>query len=90
MLQEANFNINKYPAIPRFKEKTTYDQQLHALTIFPYSNVQRATNFFKLILNFSLKDVAFNKKKALPFFIAMELLTNQKCVATISSKNVIL
>jgi len=87
---EKNFNLNKYPAISRFKEKVIYDQQLHAVTIFPYNNIYRTTNFFKLILNFSLKDVGFNKKKALPFFLAMELLTNQKCVATISSKNVIL
>ncbi len=90
MAFEKNFNINTYPAIARFKEKAIYDQQLHALTMFPYNNTSRTTNFFKLILNFSLKDVAFSKKKALPFFIAMELLTNQKCVATISSKNVIL
>lgn len=87
---EKNFNLNNYPAISRFKEKVIYDQQLHAVTIFPYNNIYRTTNFFKLILNFSLKDVGFNKKKALPFFLAMELLTNQKCVATISSKNVIL
>jgi hypothetical protein len=44
---------------------------------------------FKAVLNFSLKDVGFNKKKALIFFLAVELLTNQKCIATLSSKNVL-
>lgn len=81
--------INKYPTLLRFKEKAIYDQQLHAITIFPYSNINITSKFFKLILNFSLKDVTFNKKKALPFFLAMELLTNQKCVATLSSKNIL-
>jgi hypothetical protein len=64
MTLEKNFNINTYPGISRFKEKAVYDQQLHALTIFPYNNTYRSTDFFKLILNFSLKDVGFNKKKA--------------------------
>ena len=39
--------------------------------------------------NFSLKEVEFNKKKALPFFLVLELLTKQKCVATLSTRNLI-
>jgi len=73
----------------RFKEKQLYTQQLHGVTIFPYANLHLQADIFKTILNFSLKEVDFNKKKALPFFLAMELLTNQKCVATLSSKNIL-
>ena len=35
------------------------------------------------------KNIDFNKKRALPFFFALELLTKQKCVATLSSKNIL-
>ena len=80
--------ISNYPNLIRFKEKNNYEQELHSLSIFPYNNTNIKNNFLKFILNFSLKDVSFNKKKALPFFLAMELLTNQKCVATLSSKNI--
>lgn len=84
-----NFKLVKYPTLSRFKEKAVYDQSLAALTIFPYNNIHLFPLFFKLIINFSLKDLGFNKKKAIPFFLAMELLTNQKCVATLSSKNIL-
>lgn len=83
------FKLVKYPTLNRFKEKSVYDQQLAALTIFPYNNIHLFPLFFKLIINFSLKDLGFNKKKAVPFFLAIELLTNQKCVATLSSKNIL-
>lgn len=75
--------------LSRFKEEQKYNQQLHALTIFPYNNIHGQGDFYKTVLNFSLKEVDFNKKKALPFFLAMELITNQKCVATLSSKNIL-
>lgn len=83
------FKLVKYPTVSRFKEKDVYDQSLAALTIFPYNNKHLFPVFCKLIINFSLKDLAFNKKKAIPFFLALELLTNQKCVATLSSKNIL-
>lgn len=86
--QDINIIINNYPNLLRFKEKNIYEDQLHSLSIFPYNNTNIKSNFLKIILNFSLKDIAFNKKKALPFFLAMEFLTNQKCVATLSSKNI--
>jgi ribosomal protein L5 len=73
----------------RFYEKQYHIDSLNNVTIFPYINLHQKANFYKLILNFSLKDLDFNKKKALPFFLAMELLTNQKCIATLSSKNVL-
>lgn len=84
-MNRENFSYN----LLRFKENTKYTQPLHGVTIFPYENIHTTTNLTKIILNLSLKEVDFNKKKALPFFLAMELLTNQKCVATLSSKNVL-
>lgn len=84
MIKE-NFTYN----LLRFKENSIYNQKLHAITIFPYENIHTAGTLTKMILNLSLKEVDFNKKRALPFFLAMELLTNQKCIATLSSKNII-
>ncbi len=77
------YNLN------RFVEKKNHIDFLNNITIFPYNNIHKKAEIHKIILNFSLKDIDFNKKKALPFFLAMELLTNQKCIATLSSKNIL-
>ncbi len=74
----------------RFKENKQFNQKLHAVTLFPYNNIHVEGKFYKIILNFTFKDLDFNKKKVLPFFLAMELLTNQKCIATLSSKNILI
>ncbi len=85
-----NVNIKKQVNLLRFKEHKSYNQKLHAITLFPYSNIHKEGKFYKLILNFTFKDLEFNKKKVLPFFLAIELLTNQKCIATLSSKNILI
>lgn len=86
---EKNKKLIKNPILARFKEHQDYNQNLHALTMFPYTNVHMEPQFFNATLNINFKGIDFNKKRALPFFLAMELLTNQKCVATLSSKNVL-
>jgi ribosomal protein L5 len=86
---EKEQNLNKYMTINKFQEDQEYQRDLLGITMFPSINVMNRLTCFKGILNFSLKDVGFNKKKALVFFLAIELLTNQKCIATLSSKNVL-
>lgn len=86
---EKEQNLNKYIIINKFQEDQEYQRDLLSITMFPSSNVMNKVKFFKGTLNFSLKEVGFNKKKALVFFLAIELLTNQKCIATLSSKNVL-
>ncbi len=81
--------IKRYSNLIRFEEDRIYQKNLLSSTMFPYLHLHTQVKFFKGTLNFSLKDVEFNKKKALVFFLALELLTNQKCVATLSSKNVL-
>ena len=73
----------------RFKEHTMYNESLHSISLFPYANTMMRSKIFRIILNFSFYNISFNKKKALPFFLALELLTNQKCIATLSSKNIL-
>jgi len=85
---KINKNINKQIQLNRFKEYYIYSQALQLVTIFPYINIMNKGNFYSAILNFSFKDINFSKKRVLPFFLALELLTNQKCVATLSTKDV--
>jgi len=81
-------NLNKQVVLNRFKEYYIYSQALQLATIFPYMNIMNKGNFYCAILNFSFKDIGFSKKQVLPFFLAVELLTNQKCIATLSTKDV--
>jgi large subunit ribosomal protein L5 len=80
--------INKQVYLNRFKEYNKYSQALQLATQFPYTNIMNKGDFYCVILNFSFKDILFSKKRVLPFFLAMELLTNQKCIATLSKKDV--
>ncbi len=41
-------------------------------------------------LNFGFKEIRFEKKQMVIYFLLLELLTNQKCILTASSKNLIL
>ena len=80
-------NVLTYLPIDRLAEEDFFNQNLHAISLFPYINVQSRAKISRLVLNFSFRDIDFSKKKALPFFLAMELLTKQKCIATLSSRN---
>jgi ribosomal protein L5 len=80
-------NFLSFPLVDRFAEETFFNQNLYAISLFPYINLQGRAKIKRLVLNFSFRDIDFSKKKALPFFLAMELLTKQKCIATLSSRN---
>lgn len=88
MQQELSL-LKTYAHFSRNKEFEQYNNTLYNITKFPLKNIYNQSKFFRLVLNFSFRTIDFNKKKALPFFLAMELLANQKCVATLSSKNVL-
>ena len=62
----------------RFKDYYINTIQLDNLTKFNLINIHKQTNIKKIILNFSFNSINFNKKKAIPFFMALELITNQK------------
>ena len=81
--------FKSYANYINFEEDAVYQRVLSSITVFPYFSLYNTIDFYKGTLNLSLKNIEFNKKKALVFFFAMELLTNQKCVATLSSKNVL-
>ncbi len=79
----------KFAHLQRYNEEYQYQTNLISATMFPYMHLQTQVNYRELQLNFSFKDIEFNKKRALAFFMGLELLTNQKCVATLSAKNVL-
>ena len=82
--------IKKELILNRFEEYIMYSQEIQLVSTFNYINNYNNGDFSSIILNFSFKDINFNKKRALPFFLALELITNQKCIATLSTKDVFL
>jgi large subunit ribosomal protein L5 len=79
------------PSVPlvRLSEHFKSVAPLHQATLFPYTNSLRRPSFTKATVAFSFRSIDFQKKRALPFFIAIELLTQQKCVASLARRNVL-
>ncbi len=71
-----------------FAEHQKYNESLHQVTLFPYINSQKRSSIAHGVLFFRFRSIEFNKKRALPFFLAIELLSNRKCVASLSEHNV--
>ena len=69
-------------------EHKKYNQALHQRTVFPLTNKHNSAALSSIVLSFRFRSIEFNKKRALPFFLAIELLTHRKCVASLSSRNV--
>lgn len=80
---------NMYFFLLRFLEHKKYNQNLQHLSIFPQINVKTNSQIKKIILNFSFRDINFNKKKVLAFFFSLEILSNQKPIGTVASRNLL-
>ncbi len=80
--------ITKKASLSPVKEYLHYNQALHHRTIFPYANDQKKNPLNSIVLSFRFRSIEFSKKRALPFFFARELLTNRKCVASLSQRNI--
>jgi hypothetical protein len=70
-----------------FIDNKKYNQILHKNTIFPYFNYNKKDQIDFIVLSFRFQSIAFNKKRVLPFFLALELLSNRKPVSIISKTN---
>jgi ribosomal protein L5 len=70
------------------KEHANYNKKLHYITAIPTLNKCTKSIINCVIVSFNFKSISFNKKKILPFFLAIKLLTKQKGVASLSSRNV--
>jgi len=85
-----NKNINRLfsSLICPIAENKKYNQTLHKIAIFPTLNIKSTGELNCIVLSFRFRSISFNKKRALPFFLVIELLTQQKCVASLSSRNI--
>jgi len=68
-------------------EYSNYSKNLHQLGIFPYISLSAESEIKRLIVFFRFKSIQFNKKRTLPFFLAIELITNRKSIASLAKKN---
>jgi len=73
-----------YPVAEHIK----YNQNLHQTTLFPQVNLSNQAKLSCIVLSCRFRSIEFNKKRALPFFLAIELLTHRKCVASLSHRNI--
>lgn len=75
--------------ISRAREHKNNVTPLHQVTLFPYANTHRRPSLEKATRSFRFRSIEFAKKRSLPFFLAVELLTQQKGVASLSQRNVL-
>jgi len=75
---EKEQNLNKYMTINKFQEDQEYQRDLLGITMFPSINVMNRLTCFKGTLNFSLKDVGFNKKKSISIFFSDRVIDKSK------------
>ncbi len=80
--------LTKFP-FDRFKEHQRYSVELYQTGLFPRPTKNEQAHLTAATVSFRFRAVEFNKKRVLPFFIALELLTNQKSVASLSKRNVL-
>ena len=73
----------------RLHEDFTYNYKLDFITKFNLINNLAQRKIFKISLNFGFKNINFDKKKMIPFFMILELISNQKSYITFSKKNVL-
>lgn len=84
------FNIEKKPinSLCPTLENIKYNQILHQVSIFPISSTNTIGQLQCAVLSFRFKTIIFNKKHTLPFFLAIELITHQKCIASVATKDI--
>lgn len=79
----SNTDSNRIP----IQEHSRYNLSLYQTTIFPYEHTHRLSSVTKAVLSFRFRPIEFSKKRSLLFFLALELLTSQKAIASLSSRN---
>lgn len=63
--------------------------KLQQASVFPYPNSHKIVEFFSLTFYIQFRSINFEKKRALPFFLTVELLTSQKSIAVLANRPVI-
>lgn len=84
-----NRKLNNQLSYNRLYEKKINVNDLCFITKFIKNNRQINLKANKLLLNFSFKEINFNKKRVAPFLLILEILSNQRNTAMKSKKNII-
>lgn len=84
-----NLNLNNQLSYNRLYEKKIDVNDLCFITKFIKNNRQINLKANKFLLNFSFKEINFNKKRVAPFLLILEILSNQRNTAMKSKKNII-
>ena len=75
--------------LSRIFEDYIYNHKLNFHTKFTSLTTFSEKKITKITLNFGFKKIKFNKKRMGFFFFILEAITNQKCVITISKKDML-
>ncbi len=86
-ITQKNLKQFDFP-ISVISEQKRYNQNLHQVTLFPHVNPHVFGGLSRIVVSFRFRAIEFSKKRALPFFLARELLTNRKCIASLSTRNI--
>jgi hypothetical protein len=81
-------NLNTIP-LNRISEHSRTTLALHQRTLFPYTTPQSRSKASSATLSFRFRSILFDKKRSLPFFLALELLTGQKAIAVLAHRNLL-
>lgn len=88
MLSPALTNYVTLPLLAPYAEHNKYNVSLYQASIFPHEHAHRLSSMDSVVLSFRFRPIGFNKKRSLLFFLSIELLTGQKAIASISSRNI--
>jgi hypothetical protein len=71
------------------KEHFASTLKLQQVSLFPHPNFHKSVDVKSVTLFIQFRSINFEKKRALPFFLAIELRTSQKSVAVLANRPVI-
>jgi ribosomal protein L5 len=71
-----------YKYLNRIKEDWNTNIQILEVTKFNNINVHNKVKIEKIVLDFSFKEINFDKKKMFSFLLILELITGQKAILT--------
>jgi ribosomal protein L5 len=71
-----------YKYLNRIKEDWNTNIQILEVTKFNNINIHNKVKIEKIVLDFSFKEINFDKKKMFSFLLILELITGQKAILT--------
>lgn len=78
--------MTAYKYLDRIKEDWDTNIPILEVTKFNNINIHNKVKIKKIVLDFSFKDINFDKKKMFSFLLILELITGQKAILTWNNK----